>query len=161
MAMKQLNLEKAFNLRFTSFDRKDDMPTPRELAEPIPTGHLAGWKIDKEKYNGMLDEYYEIHDWDTKRVTPRGKHWRTWNSDTWPTTWNGWGSWAESVFPATASSGPFCSGPSMKSWTTSRHGNNDRSHFDTSARTVYGHLRRGAGACDGNLPLPARMLSRG
>src|SRR4030042_1394060 len=41
-AMKQLNLEKAFNLRHTNFDRKDDMPTPRDLNEPIPTGDLAG-----------------------------------------------------------------------------------------------------------------------
>ncbi len=42
MAEKQLNLEKAFNLRFTNFDRKDDMPTPRDLAEPIPTGPVGG-----------------------------------------------------------------------------------------------------------------------
>jgi len=40
--MRQLNLEKAFNLRFTDFDRKDDMPTPRDLAEPIPSGNWPG-----------------------------------------------------------------------------------------------------------------------
>lgn len=70
MAMKQLNLEKALNLRHTNFDRKDDMPTPREMSEPIPTGSLAGWKIDPERLNRMLDEYYELHGWDTKTSFP-------------------------------------------------------------------------------------------
>jgi aldehyde:ferredoxin oxidoreductase len=57
MAMKQVHLEKAFNLRHTAFDRKDDMPTPRDLLEPIPDGNLAGWKIDEEKYGRMHDDY--------------------------------------------------------------------------------------------------------
>jgi len=70
LAMKQLNLEKAFNLRHTDFDRKDDMPTARDLKEPIPTGSLAGWKIDEEKYNKMLDEYYELHGWNKKTSYP-------------------------------------------------------------------------------------------
>jgi aldehyde:ferredoxin oxidoreductase len=73
IAERQLNLEKAFNLRFTSFDRKDDMPTPRDLAEPIPTGPLAGWKMDVEKYNQMLDEYYDLHGWDKKTSYPTRK----------------------------------------------------------------------------------------
>jgi len=73
MAMKQLNMEKAFNLRFTDFDRKDDMPTPRDLSEPVPTGNLAGWKLDEEKYNRMLDEYYDLHGWDTKTSFPTRK----------------------------------------------------------------------------------------
>ena len=64
ITMRQLNLEKAFNLRHTNFAREDDMPTPRDLNEPIPTGKLAGWKIDEDKWNEMLDEYYEIHGWD-------------------------------------------------------------------------------------------------
>ena len=67
LTMRQLNLEKAFNLRHTEFARADDMPTPRDLNEPIPTGSLAGWKIDEDEWNKMLDEYYEIHGWD--RVT--------------------------------------------------------------------------------------------
>ena len=63
IAMRQLNLEKAFNLRFTNFDRRHDMPTPRDLCEPIPSGNLAGWRLDEKKYNEMLDEYYEMHGW--------------------------------------------------------------------------------------------------
>ena len=73
LTMKQVNLEKAFNLRHTDFDRKDDMPAPREMQEPIPTGPLAGWKMDEKKYNEMLDEYYELHGWDTKTSYPTRK----------------------------------------------------------------------------------------
>ena len=72
-AMKQLNLEKAFNLRHTSFDRKDDLPTPRDLAEPIPSGNLAGWKMDVDKFNQMLDEYYDLHGWDRETSFPTRK----------------------------------------------------------------------------------------
>jgi aldehyde:ferredoxin oxidoreductase len=72
-AMKQLNLEKAFNLRFTSFDRKDDMPTARDLAEPIPSGTLKGWRIDRERYDAMLDEYYDLHGWDRETSYPQRK----------------------------------------------------------------------------------------
>ncbi len=63
IAMRQLNLEKAFNLRFTNFDRRHDMPTPRDIQEPIPSGNLAGWKLDEGKYNEMLDDYYDLHGW--------------------------------------------------------------------------------------------------
>jgi aldehyde:ferredoxin oxidoreductase len=71
MAMKQIHLEKAFNLRHTAFDRKDDMPTPRDLLEPIPDGNLAGWRIDEEKYGRMLDEYYDLHGWDRETSFPK------------------------------------------------------------------------------------------
>ena len=70
MADRQLNLEKAFNLRHTNFDRKDDLPTSRDLAEPIPTGNLAGWKIDADKYDKMLDHYYDLHGWDRETSFP-------------------------------------------------------------------------------------------
>ncbi len=73
MAMRQLNLEKAFNLRHTDFDRKDDLPTPRDLSEPIPTGDLADWKMDEEEYNRMLDEYYDLHGWDSETSFPTRK----------------------------------------------------------------------------------------
>ena len=69
--MRQVNLEKALNLRFTNFDRKDDMPTPRDLLEPIPTGPLAGWKMDPDKYNKMLDDYYDLHGWDRETSYPK------------------------------------------------------------------------------------------
>jgi aldehyde:ferredoxin oxidoreductase len=71
IAMKQLNLEKAFNLRHTDFDRKDDMPTLRDMNEPIPSGRLKGWKMDEDKYNKMLDEYYDLHGWDRETSFPK------------------------------------------------------------------------------------------
>jgi aldehyde:ferredoxin oxidoreductase len=72
-AIRQLNLEKAFNLKFTNYDRKDDMPTLRDMQEPIVGSSLAGWKMDKEMYNKMMDEYYEIHGWDKRTSFPTEK----------------------------------------------------------------------------------------
>lgn len=71
LTMRQVNLEKALNLRFTDFDRKDDMPTKRDLEEPIRTGKLAGLKIEEAKYSKMLDEYYDLHGWDRETSFPR------------------------------------------------------------------------------------------
>ncbi len=71
IATKQINMEKAFNLRFTNFDRKDDMPPPRELYEPIATGSVAGWRIDEAKWNMMLDIYYDLHGWDRATSFPK------------------------------------------------------------------------------------------
>ena len=73
LASKQLNIEKAFNLRFTDFDRKDDLPTPRDINEPIPSGGFAGWKMDMEKYQEMLAEYYDLHGWDRETSFPKRK----------------------------------------------------------------------------------------
>ena len=71
LTMRQLNLEKAFNLRFTNFARNDDMPTSRDLKEAIKTGKMAGWRIDAEKFNEMLDEYYDLHGWDRETSFPK------------------------------------------------------------------------------------------
>lgn len=73
IALRQINLEKSFNLRHTNFGKKDDMPTPRDLEEEIKTGSLAGWKIDKSKYERMLEEYYDLHGWDTETSYPTRK----------------------------------------------------------------------------------------
>ena len=73
MTMRQVNLEKAFNLRHTDFDRKDDLPTPRDLNEPIPGGSQKGWKMDLDRYNEMLDKYYELHGWDKETSYPTRK----------------------------------------------------------------------------------------
>jgi len=70
IAMRQMNLEKAINLRFTNFARKDDLPTAREQTEPLTSGKLAGWKMDMEKFNKMLDRYYELHGWNKETSYP-------------------------------------------------------------------------------------------
>lgn len=70
IAMRQLNLEKAINARFTDFSRKDDMPTLRDQTEPLRKGKMDGWRLDMVKFNQMLDRYYELHDWDIETGYP-------------------------------------------------------------------------------------------
>lgn len=69
-AMRQLNMEKALNLRFTDFDRSDDYPAAREYNEPISSGNMRGWAYDKQKFDSLLDEYYEKHGWDKSTSYP-------------------------------------------------------------------------------------------
>jgi aldehyde:ferredoxin oxidoreductase len=47
------------------------MLPPRDLSEPIPTGPLAGWKMDENKYNTMLDDYHDLHGWDRETSFPK------------------------------------------------------------------------------------------
>ena len=72
-ATRILNVEKAFNLLHTNFTRKDDYPTRRDLEEPIPSGPKKGWKLDRERWDSLLDEYYEMHNWDKKTGFPTRK----------------------------------------------------------------------------------------
>jgi len=58
------NLEKAFNTIHTDLDRKDDYPPRRYMEEPVKSGPYAGFKCDKDKWDEMLDEFYELHRWD-------------------------------------------------------------------------------------------------
>jgi len=69
-AKRQLNIEKAFNLLRTNFDRKDDYPTLRDMNEPIPTGKVAGWKLERKDWDALLDEYYDMHGWDKETSFP-------------------------------------------------------------------------------------------
>ncbi len=71
IVQRQINLEKAFNARFTRFTRKDDLPTLRDQTEPLRKGKMDGWKLDMDKYNGMLDRYYELHGWDKVTAYPK------------------------------------------------------------------------------------------
>lgn len=70
---KILNVEKAFNLLHTNFGRKDDYPPPRCLAEPIPSGVFAGFHLTREKWDKLLDEYYEMEHWDKETSFPTRK----------------------------------------------------------------------------------------
>ena len=74
MAARMLNLEKAFNLLNTDLGREDDYPPKRELEEPVPAGSLKGWKLEKGKWDKLLDEYYEMNHWDTKTGFPTREH---------------------------------------------------------------------------------------
>lgn len=71
IAMRQLNIEKAINARFTNFSRKDDLPTLRDQTEPLKNGEMDGWRLDMDKFNSMLDRYYELHGWDKQTGYPK------------------------------------------------------------------------------------------
>ncbi|UCF56666.1 MAG: aldehyde ferredoxin oxidoreductase family protein [Deltaproteobacteria bacterium] len=67
------NIEKLFNLRegLTRDDLiKGDMLNHRYFDEPCKRGapDVIGTTIDREKFNKMLDEYYEHHGWDENGV---------------------------------------------------------------------------------------------
>jgi len=58
-------------LKHTDFDRTSDLPTQRDINEPVPSGSLKGWQLDIEKYNQMLDEYYDLHGWNRQTSFPK------------------------------------------------------------------------------------------
>jgi aldehyde:ferredoxin oxidoreductase len=62
-------LERLFNLR-EGFTRKDDSLPERYFKEPTPIGLpvAKGKKIDKARFEKMLDEYYALHEWDREGV---------------------------------------------------------------------------------------------
>lgn len=66
MGRRAANLEKAFNTIHTDFDRKDDYPPRRYVEEPIKSGPCAGHRCDIERFDEMLDRFYELHGWDKR-----------------------------------------------------------------------------------------------
>ena len=68
------NLEKAFNTLHTDQTRNDDLPPERFRIEGVKSGPFKGFKADEDKYNEMLDDYYELWGYEKKtgRQTRRG-----------------------------------------------------------------------------------------
>ena len=66
LGQKAYNLEKAFNTIHVGFTRDDDLPHRRFFEDPILSGPHKGETLDMEKYNAMLDAFYELHGWDIK-----------------------------------------------------------------------------------------------
>jgi aldehyde:ferredoxin oxidoreductase len=66
MGRRSYNLEKAFNTIHTDFDRKDDYPPERFMRESVRSGPYAGQKCDKNRWDEMLDDFYELHGWDRR-----------------------------------------------------------------------------------------------
>ena len=62
-------IERLFNIR-EGFSRKDDNLPERYFKEATPIGlpRIKGLKIDKEKFEQMLDEYYALHGWDNNGI---------------------------------------------------------------------------------------------
>jgi len=73
MGRRSYNLEKAFNTIHAGFDRKDDLPPARYMEEPIKSGPYAGQRCDGEKWDEMLDRFYELHEWDKETGWQTGK----------------------------------------------------------------------------------------
>ncbi len=62
------NVEKAFNARI-GMTRKDDRP-PERFFEPIKSGPAKGERLEKDKFEKVLDEYYELRGWDKETGLP-------------------------------------------------------------------------------------------
>jgi aldehyde:ferredoxin oxidoreductase len=56
------NMERLFNVR-EGLGRKNDIPPPI-FFEPRKEGTRKGIGLEREKYEKLLDEYYELHGWD-------------------------------------------------------------------------------------------------
>ncbi|MFQ6081289.1 MAG: aldehyde ferredoxin oxidoreductase family protein [Candidatus Bathyarchaeia archaeon] len=65
-------VERMFNIR-EGFSRRDDTLPERYFKEPTPLGLpiVRGKKIDRERFERMLEEYYELHGWDENGVPTR------------------------------------------------------------------------------------------
>lgn len=66
LGLRSYNLEKAFNTIHAGFTREDDLPHRRFLEEPVPSGPYKGEKLDRQKFEKMLDRFYELLGWDKK-----------------------------------------------------------------------------------------------
>ena len=58
------NIEKAINTLHAGFTRQDDLPPRILMEEPVKTGNLRGELLNREKWEQMLDEYYDLQGWD-------------------------------------------------------------------------------------------------
>ncbi|MBM2832654.1 MAG: Aldehyde ferredoxin oxidoreductase [Dehalococcoidia bacterium] len=69
VAERVWNQEKAFNA-LSGMTRKDDTLPPMFFDTPFPAGALKGFKMEKEKFERMLDEYYRARGWDVESSIP-------------------------------------------------------------------------------------------
>ena len=68
-ARRVRTLERAFNV-MKGVRRRDDTLPERLFKTSAPGGFYKGETLDKEKFDGMLDEYYTLHEWDKKTSWP-------------------------------------------------------------------------------------------
>lgn len=65
-----MNIERCFNAR-EGATRKDDSLPWRMMNEKVPTGPNKGMITDQEMLDGLLDDYYSLHGWDSASAVPR------------------------------------------------------------------------------------------
>jgi aldehyde:ferredoxin oxidoreductase len=58
------NIQKAFNMLHTDFQRRDDAPPPRLMTTPVKSGDHAGQVLDKDDWDRFLTAYYQAQGWD-------------------------------------------------------------------------------------------------
>lgn len=68
---RALNLTRAFNVR-EDFSRKDD-DLPRRLKQKLADGTYSGESISQEELDRMLDDFYELMEWDKQTAAPTPK----------------------------------------------------------------------------------------
>ena len=68
-AERVYNVERAYGVRM-GMDRKDDVLIGKWATEPVPNGPYKGEMIDPEKWQIMLDEYYQLRGWDKNTGVP-------------------------------------------------------------------------------------------
>ena len=65
-----VDLERWLNLSFGR-SRADDTLPRRYFDEPMPARATQGHRIERDRFNRMLDEYYAARGWDTDgRLAP-------------------------------------------------------------------------------------------
>lgn len=64
------HLERYLNHRLAGFDRTDDRLPDRFFDTPVSAGPYAGEKLDRARFDRMLDEYYRSLGWDVKTGLP-------------------------------------------------------------------------------------------
>jgi aldehyde:ferredoxin oxidoreductase len=69
IADRAYTLERLFNIR-EGLKREHDWLVDRYFDEPTPAGLdvVRGKKLDREKFKAMIDEYYQLHEWDRNGV---------------------------------------------------------------------------------------------
>ena len=68
-AVRMRDLERAFWVR-EGYTRKDDHLQGKISKETVPDGPYKGERIDPEKFEKMLDEYYQLRGWDIRTGIP-------------------------------------------------------------------------------------------
>ena len=63
------NLERAFIVR-EGITRKDDIMIGRYMDEPIRGGSCDGLAVNRERWDKIMDEYYDLNGWDKKTGIP-------------------------------------------------------------------------------------------
>ena len=69
MGEKVHTLQKLFNISRGGFARADDYPPKRMMLEPA-TESREETGIDRETWDRLLDEYYDIHGWNRETGHP-------------------------------------------------------------------------------------------